>query len=832
MKGSVVTVKCPKCHSENSETKQFCGDCGTPLPSSKEFPFSQTETLQMPINELTTGSIFAGRYQIIEEMGHGGMGKVYKALDTEIKEKIAIKLLKPEIAADAETIERFRNELKFARKIRHTNVCQMFDLAKSESTYYITMEFVQGEDLKRLIRKMGRLSAGQAISIGRQVCEGLAEAHKLGVVHRDLKPQNIMLDEDGHARIMDFGIARSIKAKGITGAGVIIGTPEYMSPEQVEGKDTDQRSDIYSLGIVLYEMVTGRVPFKGDTPFTVGIKHKSEMPKNPRDLNAQIPEDLGRLILKCLAKDKDKRYQSADNVAAGLAQIEKALPTTEKLIPKRKPRVGKGEGAEGKKYLLYGAIFVLAVLVVAAGIFLFRGRGRAITSIAVMPFGFTGGGPDAEYLAEGMTESIIGNLSQLPGLKKVIARSSVFHYKGKEIIPKDVGQELGVDAILISRMNQRGDELSINVELVNTSDNSRIWGHQYKKKAAEAFDFQQEISNSIAENLRLKLTGQDIQRIAKRSTTSPEAYQAYVRGRFFWNKRTEEGLKTAIEYFKQAAEKDPNYALAYAGLADSYSTLPQYSSFPPKEAFEKARAAVARALELDDRIAEAHTALADILTYEDWDWEGAEKEFKRAIELNPNYATAHHWYAFILMFMGRFEKSIEQIGQAQELDPLSLIINANMGLMRYYARRYDDAIGYYRRALEMDPNFGEIHWYLGMAYGQKGLFEETVQEMQKAATLSGGFPKHLASLAHAYVLAGKKDDAVKIARDLDQRGEGKYKMAAYYAALGNKDRAFECLEEAYKERSSEITILKVDPALDSLRPDPRFKALLKKMNFE
>jgi TolB-like protein/Tfp pilus assembly protein PilF len=475
----------------------------------------------------------------------------------------------------------------------------------------------------------------------------------------------------------------------------------------------------------------------------------------------------------------------------------------------------------------------MAVLIATAGFFLFRGRGQAITSIAVMPFSYAGGGgAEMEYLAEGMTESIINNLSQLPRLKKVIARSSVFHYKGKEIIPKAVGQELGVDAVLISRMNQRGDELSISVELVNTLDNSRIWGNQYKKKVSEVFDFQKEISNSIAENLRLKLTGEELKRIGKRYTESPEAYQTYVRGRFFWNKRTEAGLKTAIEYFKQAIEKDPNFALAYAGLADSYCILPQYSSFRPIEAFEKAKVAVSKALELDDTIAEAYAALAWIHAHWDWDWAGAQKEFERAIELNPSYATAHHWYAFLLMFLGQFDESIEQVKHAQELDPLSLIINANVGFIHYYARRYDEAIEYYRKALEMDPNSAEIHWYLGMAYCQKGLYDKALQELQTAIAFSKDLPKYQSSLGYIYVLIGKKDEAVKIVTELEETEGAWYYAAIVYAALGDKDHAFQCLEKSYKEHLTGMPYLKIKPEFDSLRPDPRFKALLKKINLE
>jgi eukaryotic-like serine/threonine-protein kinase len=828
-----VAVKCPKCHFENPETQKWCGECGIQIPSLKDIHPEVTETLQTPVKELTTGSTFALRYQIIEELGKGGMGKVYKVFDKEIEAKIALKLIKPEVAADKTTIERFRNELKIARDISHKNICRMYDLGKEAGNYFITMEYVQGEDLKRLIRKMGQLSPGQAISIGKQICEGLAEAHRLGVVHRDLKPQNIMVDEDGNARIMDFGIARSIMAKGITGAGVMIGTPEYMSPEQVEGKEADLRSDIYSLGIVLYEMVTGRVPFEGDTPFTIGVKHKSEIPKNPREINAQIPEDLGRLILKCMAKDKDKRYQSTKDVAEDLARIEKELPTTEKLIPKRRAKTEQAPGVGQRKYVLYGAVVVLAVIVVAAGIFLFSGRGKEITSIAVMPFSYGGsGGTEMEYLAEGMTESIINKLSQLSSLKKVIARSSVFHYKGKEIVPKVAGQELGVEAVLISKMYQRGDEFSINVELVKTADNSRIWGDQYKRKASEIFHVQDEISSSIADNLRLKLIGEELKRITKHYTESAEAYRAYVRGRFFWDKRTEEGLKAAIDYFQVAIGKDPKYALAYAGLADSYALLPEYSAFPAKEASEKTKAAAAKALEIDDALSEAHASLAEIKESWDWDWGSAEKEFKRAIELNPGYATAHHWYALLLMKLGRHDESLVEIKKAQELDPLSLIINANAGFILYNARRTDEAIEHYRKALEMDPSFGELHKYMGWAYAQKGLHEEALEETQKAIILSGRIPPYLSVLGYVYALSGKKNDALKIIDELKTVSDDKYLIAEVYAGLGEKDQAFEYFQKACEGRSPWMPHFKVDPKLDSLRSDPRFKVLLKRMKLE
>jgi len=416
-------MKCPECNFDNPEETKFCGECAAPLHPSEEISAHVTETLETPKEELTTGSTFARRYQIIEELGKGGMGKVYKAQDTDLKEKVAIKLLKPEIAGDKKTIERFRNELKFARKIRHKNVCQMYDLNKEEGAHYITMEYVAGEDLKSMIRMMGQLSSGKTIFIAKQVCEGLIEAHRLGVVHRDLKPQNIMIDKDGNTRIMDFGIARSLKTKGITAAGVMIGTPEYMSPEQVEGKEVDQRSDIYSLGVILYEMVTGRVPFEGDTPFTIGMKHKGEEPKDPKEFNTQLPEDLNLVILRCLEKDKEKRYQSAGEVRAELTRIEKGIPTTEIEIPKRKPITSREITVTfGLKKLFIPAIVVIALLIAAVIIWKLIPQKEAVlapkieNSIAVISFENQTGDKAFDYLQKAIPNLLITSLEQTGNL--------------------------------------------------------------------------------------------------------------------------------------------------------------------------------------------------------------------------------------------------------------------------------------------------------------------------------------------------------------------------------------------------------------------------------
>ena len=443
-----MSVKCPKCQHENPEETAFCGKCGTQLPSIADIEV--TETMETPKEELTTGFTFAGRYQIIEELGKGGMGRVYKVHDTKVKEKIALKLIKPEIARDIKTIERFSNELRLARKIRHKNVCGMFDLGEEKRTHYITMEFVPGGDLKSLIRRVGRMDSAVAIKIGKQICDGLSEAHRLGIVHRDLKPSNIMIDREGNVRIMDFGIARSLTSKGITGPGVMIGTPEYMSPEQVEGKEVDQRSDIYSLGVILYEMVTGRVPFEGDTPFTIGVKHKSEMPKNPQELNVRILAELNHLILKCLEKDKKERWQSSQQILTELARIEKDIPTTKKVIPEKKPDTTQTGEAERKN------------------------------SIAVLPFTNMSADPEQEYFCDGMAEELINALTQVKDLR-VVARTSAFSFKGKDTDIEEIGKKLKVDKVLEGSVRKAGNRLRITAQLINVEGGFHLWSERYDR---------------------------------------------------------------------------------------------------------------------------------------------------------------------------------------------------------------------------------------------------------------------------------------------------------------------------------------------------------------
>lgn len=832
-----MTIKCTKCETDNPPDSKFCKECATPLPSDV---VSVTKTLETPAEVLTRGTTFANRYEILEVLGSGGMGKVYRTLDKKLNEEVALKLINPEIASDKKTLERFNNELKIARKISHKYIGRMYELMEDKDTPFITMEYVQGEDLKSFIRRSGQMAVGTTLRIASQVCEGLAEAHKLGVVHRDLKPSNIMIDKQGNAKIMDFGIARSIKAKGITGAGVIIGTPEYMSPEQAEAKETDHRSDIYSLGIVLYEMLTGQLPFEGDTPLSIAMKQKGELPKDPKELNPQIPDDLSFLILKCLEKEKENRFQSADEVIAEMGSLERDIPTAQREIPRRKPLSSKEITVSFSLKKLFIPGLVLAALLIAAIIFwpllpqkeapLFE-SGRP--SIAVLPFDDLSQEKDQEVFCNGFAESLINALSKIVNLR-IPAKTSSFFFKGKELELEEIGEKLDVATVLMGSIQKAENRIRVTAQLVKVADESILWSDQFNREMNDIFSIQDGITLEIVRELKGELLGEEKENLIKRYTENAEAYNLYLQGRFFWEKRTEEGFKKALDYYEQAIEKDPDFALAYVGLADTYGTLKAYGFLPADETFPRGKTLLEKALAIDDEIAEAHASMAQIKYTYDGDWEGAEKEFKLALKFNPNYVYAHTWYGAYLAYKGQFDKAIEEQMRAYELDPLNVVVNWGIGKHHYMARRYDDAIEAYKKTILMDQNFIPAYYELGAIFLFKSKYEEAVRELDKALILSKrSDPYPLTIIGITYAKSGNKTDAEKALEELFELSKQKYVppclIAALYMGLDQKDQAFEWLDKAYRERSSELHELKINPLWDDLRQDPRFSEMLKKI---
>jgi serine/threonine protein kinase/tetratricopeptide (TPR) repeat protein len=828
-------MKCPKCDFENPADLSYCGKCGTQLDPAENLEVPPTKTIEAPKQELTTGSVFGDRYQIIEELGKGGMGRVYKALDTKINEKIALKLIKPEIASDKKTIERFSNELKFARKIRHKNVCQMFDLGEYQGTHFITMEYVAGGDLKRLIRKMGRLSAGQAISIAKQVCDGLGEAHKHGVVHRDLKPQNVMVDDEGSARIMDFGIARSIEGKSITGAGVMIGTPDYMSPEQVESKETDQRSDIYSLGVILYEMVTGQVPFEGDTPFSIGVKHKSEAPKPPKELNEQIPDELNRVILRCLEKDKNDRYQSTGELCSELVNIEKGIPTTDRIVPKVRPTTSREVTVTFQPKKVVVPILIIIALI-AAAVIIWKVPPKKDEApgfpdeptIAVLPFSDLSPQKDQEVFCESISEYIITKLSKLDGVK-VIQGDSAMHFKDSGKGPQSIGKELGVDAVLHGNVLSSGKNLTVVPKLMNVTDASIIWSDEFTKPAGDALNIQSTIALQIARHLQTELSSDDTEQIAKQPTENIEAYNRYQMGRHFWRKRGRQNVGKAVQYLEEAIEIDPSFALAYAGLADCYISL-TYGR--PLEEAIKIKKYASKALELNPKLVEAHTALALFKYEHEWDFKGAKQAFEQAIALNPGYATAHHWYGRYYWWTGEIDKAIAEMKIAQELDPLSPSIHRNLGLSYYYAHQYDKAFEHLNRSLEIDPEHRQVHLFKAWCYLGMNMYDEALEEFRKE--FSPDSPVLEGWKMAVRGLHGETDTFREWIQNIEKQPNWENIVSPFFAALawailGEADKVFFYLDKAYENRSVLLSVLQLFPYLDDYRSDPRYEQLLEKL---
>jgi serine/threonine protein kinase/TolB-like protein/tetratricopeptide (TPR) repeat protein len=809
-------------------------------------------------------------YEIMSPLGAGGMGQVYLAKDHRLDRQVALKLLPAEFTQDEDRVRRFIQEAKAASALNHPNIITIHEIGEAGGVHYIATEFIDGSTLRQHLAGE-KLSLLAALEVMAQATSALVAAHEAGIVHRDIKPENIMVRRDGYVKVLDFGLAKLTErpetevdvdaptaANVKTDPGTVMGTASYMSPEQARGQKVDARTDLFSLGVVLYEMIAGRSPFTGVNALEViGEILKSE-PQPLKSHASEIPSELQRIVSKALRKDRDERYQTARDLLNDLKDLKEELS-----LAARQARAGQTERREvvtasaetapttggavattSSARIILGEIqrhklgvaltlAVLLLLVAVGGYIAFFGRGISgpIASLAVMPFVNASGNAEVEYLSDGMTETLIKSLSQLPHLN-VKSRSSVFRYKGKETDAKTIGQELNVEAILNGRVVQRGDQLTLSLELINAQTENVIWTDQYDRKSSELVSLQNEIARDVSSKLKAKLTGADEQKLAKSYTANPEAYQSYLRGRFYWNKRNAENIRKAIEQFKAAAEKDPGFALAYSGLADCYVVVPNYAGTASSEALPLARAYATRAIELDGSLAEAYASLG-MVNFFSWDFVEAEKNFKRSIELNPTYPTAHHWYSRHLRGVGRAEEAFAEIRRAKELDPLSLVIINN--LAENYIERGDmnSAIDECQRALELDPNYFAAYQTLCIIYSKQGRLPEALAAAQKSVELSNRVNSTLALLGFVQGKLGRRDAAQAIIAELEKRhaikeADGR-DLAIVYTGLGEKDKAFAWLEKSFQNRSQFPALLRLEPLLEPLRSDPRWTGLFRRI---